>query len=238
MGPSSDSLDARTTPDELRPARTFRRARPARSRKGTPVLTSPALASSAPTSAPLAEPSTAWAPSPPRDPSTQVELLAWSGDARRREQLRAFALPRILLLEPDAEPPLVWDDLEDWVREPVDAEELAARCERVRSAAASARSTDGARLAVDAAGAVHLDGRTVQVGAAAAPVLAALVQRLDRPVRREHLAALVPDGLLPGGLDALLAGLRRAVRPLGVRIEVAGADALVCFVIGAEEGAR
>lgn len=175
---------------------------------------------------------------PPRDPATQVELVAWPSNARRREQLRSLGLARVLVLEEGADPPLVWDDLEDWVRASAAADEVTARCERVRAAAATDLADEPAPVLVDTEGTVRRGDQTVHVGAAAAPVLAALVQHVDRPVGRDRLADLVADGLLAGGLDALLGPLRRSVRPLGIGIEPAGPDALVLFVDEVPEGAR
>src|SRR5688500_13146850 len=57
----------------------------------------------------------------------EVELVCWPDDAVLRHQLAASRLPRLLLVQEGHAPPLVQDELEDWVRFPLDPEELTIR---------------------------------------------------------------------------------------------------------------
>jgi hypothetical protein len=165
-------------------------------------------------------------------------LVRWPHEAARRAQLRQLGRPRVLILDPDGDPPLLWDDLEDWVRTPVDSEELAARVARVRSAVARVDPPADAPIEVRADGLVRVGDREATVGPSAALVVAALLHRRDRPVALEVLRAVAPDGLVDGGLDALLRSIRRRLRPLGVRISAVGTDAVVLFVEEDEGGRR
>ncbi|HWJ96911.1 MAG TPA: hypothetical protein VNQ33_02060, partial [Acidimicrobiales bacterium] len=56
-----------------------------------------------------------------------IALLRWPADADRRSELSADGRPRLLLLDPGADPPASWDVLEDWVRMPADPAEIEAR---------------------------------------------------------------------------------------------------------------
>jgi hypothetical protein len=58
-------------------------------------------------------------------------MLAWPADAHRLDALRAAAVPRLLLVAPGQAPPSLGDDLEDWVRQPADHEEIELRCRRL-----------------------------------------------------------------------------------------------------------
>ena len=66
--------------------------------------------------------------SAPPDP----ELIAWPADELQRVERRRLGLPTILVLDAAHDPPREWGDLEDWVRLPIDPDELAARIERVQ----------------------------------------------------------------------------------------------------------
>ncbi|MCC6438285.1 MAG: hypothetical protein IT196_24905 [Acidimicrobiales bacterium] len=56
-----------------------------------------------------------------------VVVLRWPEEDARRRWLAAAGIPRILVLPAEQPPPSHWDHIEDWVREPVDPEELEVR---------------------------------------------------------------------------------------------------------------
>lgn len=56
-----------------------------------------------------------------------VAILRWPAEERRRQRLADAGIARILVLAPDEPPPARWEPIEDWVREPVDCEELRMR---------------------------------------------------------------------------------------------------------------
>ena len=73
-----------------------------------------------------------------------IALLRWPADADRRD-LAAGHRPRLLLLEPDADPPMTWDVLEDWVR-PADlsrSKRIATLMRRLPSARPDLLDGDG-----------------------------------------------------------------------------------------------
>jgi hypothetical protein len=61
-----------------------------------------------------------------------VAILAWPEHADRADECARAGQPRLLLVASDGEPPADWDDLTDWVRLPVDAQDLCARVAAVR----------------------------------------------------------------------------------------------------------
>ena len=68
-----------------------------------------------------------------------IRLLHWPADDGVRAELADAGTPCILLVAQDAAPPEEWDDLEDWVRLPLDPEELQRRARTLRR---RARATD------------------------------------------------------------------------------------------------
>ena len=62
-----------------------------------------------------------------------VARVSWPEEAPRLADLRDQGLPRLLLVAPDAEPPVVHDELEDWVRLPADTRDVDARAARLAS---------------------------------------------------------------------------------------------------------
>ena len=70
-----------------------------------------------------------------------VELVRWPSQRQRRDQLVEARLPRLLLVEPESPAPVAVDPLEDWVRLPVDRNDLQARID-----ALTARGRDAGLL--------------------------------------------------------------------------------------------
>ena len=80
-------------------------------------------------------------------PDTNVTIIEWPHDAARLERLRRAAAPRIIAVPRGLTPPAlrVDDDLEDWVRWPAPADEVAARASRLAERAEAFATVDGAR---------------------------------------------------------------------------------------------
>ena len=61
----------------------------------------------------------------------RVELVPWPTDAARADELHDQGIPVLLLVAPDAAPPVVRDELEDWVRLPATAVDVEVRARRL-----------------------------------------------------------------------------------------------------------
>src|SRR5690606_32791771 len=137
-----------------------------------------------------------------------VVLVRWPSDEHVLEVARRGSVPRLLLVEGDSPPPVVQDELEDWIRVPADEVDLHARVEalagRVRRRTAGVPDLD--------------DDGGLRVGAAwgslppvEARLTEALLARLGAVVSRDALGrAGWPDGV-PGrnALDVHVLRLRR-----------------------------
>ena len=144
-----------------------------------------------------------------------VVVVHWPAEADRRRAAAADGRGRLLLVPQGVDPPVL-DQLEDWMREPIDGDDLDAR-----------RAAVGRRVARHRPAAIDDDGllrRGSQWRPLADLEIAALRPLLARPstvVRRDALA----ERLWPGGdaagtrrLDSLMQRLRRRAAPLGIHI--------------------
>ncbi|HEY3141924.1 MAG TPA: winged helix-turn-helix domain-containing protein [Acidimicrobiales bacterium] len=153
-----------------------------------------------------------------------MTLLCWPDDESARRQLAAARLPRLLLIGRGREPPVVDDELEDWVRFPLDADELELRTAVLLDRAREVPARPwGLRL--DADGVLHREDRWVAVPPIEERVLARLLDHPGHVVHRDELVyAAWPETLPADGraVDGVLKRLRRRVAPLGVRIDTVG----------------
>lgn len=146
-----------------------------------------------------------------------VVLVRWPDEADRREELRRFGRPRLLVLDDSVAPPTDLDVLEDWIRLPADDSDVAARVESLERRAAA---TNGDVPSLDEDGVLRVDRRWVALPPVEARLTAALLDRFGAVVSREVLAkAGWPDGA-PGrnALDVHVLRLRRRLEPLGLAI--------------------
>ena len=159
-------------------------------------------------------------PSHPPDTPSDVALLRWPEDDPLRRQLAAARLPRLLLLSGEQTPPIAGDELEDWIRFPLDPEDLA-----IRTATLLARAREVVprpfAVTLDEDGIVHADGRWAALAPLEARALERLLERPGEVVGRRVLVracwpADQPED--PRALNGIVRRLRQRVAPLGLRI--------------------
>ena len=146
-----------------------------------------------------------------------VTLLPWPDEDDRREHLMLSGGPRLLLIADGHPPPQLVDCLEDWIRVPVDEDELAQRVATLR---ARAGAHGGSEPLLDGDGLLRVGPSWVSLPPVEARLTAALLDRLGAVVSREALArAGWPDGA-PGrnALDVHVLRLRRRLAPVGLVI--------------------
>jgi hypothetical protein len=117
-----------------------------------------------------------------------VRLVRWPDENDVREQLAAAGVPRILLIGSDAAPPEDWDELEDWVRLPLDPDELQHRARTLRR---RARATD--RPWFDDDGLLRVGERWVDLPSGPRAVVELLVTRFGQVVYGDELAKTYLD---------------------------------------------
>src|SRR6478752_5307293 len=70
-----------------------------------------------------------------------VVVLSWPADRAEAERLADMDVPKLLLLDPSADPPTGDDPLTEWVRLPADDRDVRARLDLLRQ-----RSTSGSAV--------------------------------------------------------------------------------------------
>ena len=145
-----------------------------------------------------------------------VVLVRWPEEDERLEELRAAALPRLLLVDPDTSPPQSVDHLEDWIRLPADDRDVRARLATLASRAANEQSAPE----IDGDGLLRYRGSWVSLSPVEGSLAAALVDRFGAVVGRDALARRAwPTGApTRNALDVHVLRLRRRIAELGIEV--------------------
>lgn len=151
-------------------------------------------------------------------PGMDVALIQWPSDEPLRLELAQQEHPRLLLVEPEADPPICVDVLEDWVRLPVSRPDRNARIKALEDRAGR-RDEDVPVLSHD--GTLDYGERTAHLSELQTRALAPLIDRFGAVVGREELTAHVwpEDEATANNLDVTIGRLRRQVEPLGLVIK-------------------
>ena len=148
---------------------------------------------------------------------TDVALVRWPDERQRLESLRAHGEPRLVVVE-DGQPPDGDDCLEDWLRAPVDVDELRVRVDTLRSRARRVEQPP----TVDDDGVLRYGGRLTTLPPVQRQLANALLERRGTVVSRETLARTVwPDGQPRhrNVLDVHIVRLRRLLGPVGLDVK-------------------
>lgn len=145
-----------------------------------------------------------------------VELLRWPEDEERRRELGLRGRPRLLLVSPDAVPPLIVDQTEDWVRLPAPPADVAAR---VRALSERALVRDDDRPVLNDR-LLRRGGAWVALPPTEALVVGVLLDRYETVVPRAELIAAGWPGESPARnvFDVTLVRLRRRLGGVGLSI--------------------
>ena len=146
-----------------------------------------------------------------------VALIQWPSDESLRVELAEQQHPRLLLVEPDAEPPICVDSIEDWVRLPVSR---ADRNARIRTLEERAGRRDDTFPIVTVDGTLEYGDVRTQLSGTQARLMIPLVERFGGVVGRETLSTYAWPGspATANKLDVTVGRLRRQILPLGLTI--------------------
>lgn len=125
--------------------------------------------------------------------------------------------PVLHLLDPGVEPPPC-SELEDWIRVPIDLDELHSRANRLL---ARARHMGASLVRVDEAGTLRVGDRIIVLSLQEASLMAVLIEHLGEVVLRDDITeAIWPDGPPhdPRALDNRVKTLRQRIRGVPLRI--------------------
>jgi DNA-binding response OmpR family regulator len=146
-----------------------------------------------------------------------VVLVRWPLEQGRREDLQRAGRPCLLLVEDGAPPPVVDDQLEDWIRVPAGEVDLRARVDGLRRRVVA--RVEAAPM-LDDDGVLRLDDRWVSLPPVEARLTEALLGRYGAVVSRDALARAGWPAGAPGrnALDVHMLRLRRRPAPLALAI--------------------
>lgn len=142
-----------------------------------------------------------------------VALLRWPAQEDVRDVLAAADLPRLLLISRDCPAPACIDALEDWLREPLDPDELELRAARLQRRA----RLRAFRPQVDANGLVRAGDRWVGLPPVQQPVAELLISRFGRVVSGEQIRAAYLDAggsMHPKAVKAMISRVKRRLSEL------------------------
>jgi hypothetical protein len=146
----------------------------------------------------------------------EVAHVRWPEESARRDQLARAGTARLLHVEQGVDPPIVVDELEDWIRCPADAMEVAIRAttlsERVRRSLGDLRIDDDDVL--------RAGRHWVALPPTEAALARVLIAHRGHPVESAEIPALAETrGALVGSdVRVTTTRLRRRLAPLGIRI--------------------
>jgi hypothetical protein len=154
---------------------------------------------------------------PAADRSAPV-VLRWPSDPDRRRELGEFGVPRLLLVDSDAAPPVCPDPLEDWIRLPADERDIDARLNALRARASS--WWPAARPELDGHGRLLRGTRWVALSPIEEQLCTLLIGEFGDVVSdRQLLARAWPGGTgTPTGLRLQMTRLRRRIDDLGLEV--------------------
>ena len=158
-------------------------------------------------------------PEQPVDALLNVPLLRWPADDEHAAQLESLGRPFLLLVPAGAPPPISGYRFMDWVRSPVDPDELVARRENLE--ARFMLSAGGPRPELDdETGRLRYGHGTADVNVAHVAALRALVDRFRDivPVESMRCAFQLPPVEADEALSSRVVRLRRAIGPAGLEI--------------------
>lgn len=148
-----------------------------------------------------------------------VALIRWPDERARRSELATRNMPRLLLLQPGADPPVCFDPLEDWVRVPAAPEDVRARAE---SLIVRFEARGPGDITLDSGGLLRFGESQTVLTPLQARLVGPLVAGQGTVVSRTELidAGWGSDHntASPNALEANLVRLRRRLKPLGLRI--------------------
>ncbi|MEZ5169150.1 MAG: winged helix-turn-helix domain-containing protein [Acidimicrobiia bacterium] len=145
-----------------------------------------------------------------------VECVTWPADEERLRGLRKRGCPRLVLVAPEAEPPTMFDCLEDWVRLPSSESDIEFRRRGVEARALR----HGSIPHVNGDGLIRFRDSWVSLSPVEHRLAGELAQRFGAVVGRDALTRRAWPGTTPkrNAFDVHMLRLRRRLEPLGLAI--------------------
>lgn len=147
---------------------------------------------------------------------SDVVFVRWPAQADLRTRCRKEGMPRLLVVEAGAQPPISNDPVEDWVRPPVSRDDLQARVTVLQNRFDSNRVPT-----IDSTGTLSYGRHSVTVSTTQAELLRLLVDRFGDVVHRTEFVQGFARRALTlnrNSLDLHIMRLRRRLLPVELSI--------------------
>ncbi|MFM7223934.1 MAG: winged helix-turn-helix domain-containing protein [Actinomycetota bacterium] len=153
---------------------------------------------------------------PAIDRLREVEMVPWPDGGEELARLREAGIPRLLVVDVAAEPPIAGDCLEDWVVQGASEREIDTR----RRALVQRARLHAVSPHIDGDGLLHFRDRWVSLSPVEQSIATALLDRFGAVVARDELAERAwPSGApTRNALDVHVLRLRRRISGLGLEI--------------------
>ena len=151
------------------------------------------------------------------DDGTTVSVLTWPAEDDLRRKMSRLGQPRVLVVDAAVAAPELLDQLEDWVRAPLDPAELVARA---KALVARAPAAEVVAPLLDADGVLHVGQAWVGIPPGQVAVMRLLLDNLNRVVRTEAIA----EACRSAGASGHPASVRTGLNRLRVRIDPLGLE--------------
>lgn len=148
--------------------------------------------------------------------NSDVVFVRWPAQADLRTRCRKEGMPRLLVVEAGAQPPISSDPVEDWVRPPVSRDDLEARVAVLQNRFDSNRVPT-----IDSTGTLGFGHHSITVSATQTELMRLLVDRFGDVVHRDEFVrcfALRALTLNRNALDLHIMRLRRRLQPIELSI--------------------
>jgi DNA-binding response OmpR family regulator len=143
-----------------------------------------------------------------------VIVLRWPEQEAHARRLDFEKRPQLLLVGPDAEPPLLDACTTDWIRMPANDADIRARLTTLATRA----ERHPAVPMLDGIGELTHRGRSIFVSPLEARVMEPLVRAFGRAVRESDLLEQTAPVGTPNRMRVYVSRLRKRIEPLGLAI--------------------
>jgi hypothetical protein len=147
---------------------------------------------------------------------SDVIFVRWPVQADLRTRCRQDGVPRLLVIEGGAQPPISNDPVEDWVRPPVSRDDLQARVRALQNRFNSRRVPT-----IDSTGTLRFGRHSITISTTQTELMRLLIDRFGKVVYRiefmQRFATRTP-ALNRNSLDLHIMRLRRRLLPIDLSI--------------------
>lgn len=148
--------------------------------------------------------------------NSDVIFVRWPVQADLRTRCRQDGVPRLLVVEGGAQPPISNDPVEDWVRPPVSRDDLQARVRALQNRFNSRRVPT-----IDSTGTLSFGRHSITISTTQTELMRLLIDRFGKVVYRiefmQRFATRTP-ALNRNSLDLHIMRLRRRLLPIDLSI--------------------